>query len=69
MFRLSYLNSVDCVNTVSILFVYSREKTHFAIVAVIIDVRLLFRRRAATALGWFKLKGHDPFRLSVRGEW
>lgn len=47
------------------------EWKHTSIVAVIIGMclHLLFRRRAATALGWFKLRGHDPFRLSVRTEW
>lgn len=45
------------------------EGKHSSIVPVIIGMCLLFRRRAATALGWFQLRGHDPFRLSVRGEW
>lgn len=40
-----------------------------SVVAAIIGMCSLFGRRTVAAPGWFKLRGHDPFRLSVRGEW
>lgn len=40
-----------------------------SIVAVIIGMCLLLGRRTVAAPGWFKLRGRDPLRLSVRAEW